>query len=302
MKNKGSIKILIGISNSGKSTYSHEQWLKNPENTIIVNRDAIRYMFGYTEETISEYYSRPDFNKREKQVTKYEDTLINEGLCEGKTVIIDSTHLSKDYITRHAYWNVPIDIIWFDITLKEALTRDMSRQRKVGEDVINKQYGRYVQLRKDYEVDNIEPVEFVNNEILPSCVIYDVDSTLATMSNRSPYDWDRVDEDLPVNNVVATIDWIERSDIKPKVIIVSGRDAVCYDKTHKWLKENNIYFDELIMRNEGDSRPDWVVKEEIWRTVAQNYYIVGMYDDRNQVVRRARSLGLKVFQVEYNGF
>ena len=66
MKNKGSIKILIGISNSGKSTYSHEQWLKNPENTIIVNRDAIRYMFGYTEETISEYYSRPDFNKRDR--------------------------------------------------------------------------------------------------------------------------------------------------------------------------------------------------------------------------------------------
>ena len=49
-------------------------------------------------------------------------------------------------------------------------------------------------------------------------------------------------------------------------------------------------------------RPDWVIKEEMWRDLATRYNIVGMFDDRLQVVRRARALGLKVFNVEYNNF
>ena len=47
-------------------------------------------------------------------------------------------------------------------------------------------------------------------------------------------------------------------------------------------------------------RPDWVVKEEMWKNISKQYNIIAMYDDRLQVVRRARALGLKVFNVEYN--
>ncbi len=73
-------------------------------------------------------------------------------------------------------------------------------------------------------------------------------------------------------------------------------------KTEEWLDKNGIYCDRLIMRDKKDMRADWIIKEEIWRTIAKEYYIIGMYDDRNQVVRRARALGLKVFQVEYGNF
>ncbi len=58
----------------------------------------------------------------------------------------------------------------------------------------------------------------------------------------------------------------------------------------------------MYIRPEGDQRPDWVVKEEMWRQITKDYHIRGMFDDRLQVVRRARALGLKVFNVEYNNF
>ena len=87
-----------------------------------------------------------------------------------------------------------------------------------------------------------------------------------------------------------------------RIIICTGRDGIAKFGTEKWLEDYEIPYEDLFMREQGDSRPDWVVKEEMWRKIAENYYIVGMFDDRLQVVRRARALGLKVFNVEYNNF
>ena len=41
---------------------------------------------------------------------------------------------------------------------------------------------------------------------------------------------------------------------------------------------------------------------EVWEDIATRYNIVFIVDDRCQVVDYARSLGLKVFQVEYGNF
>ena len=299
------IKITIGCSNSGKSTWAHEQWKQNPQSTVIINRDKIReLLFSYTEDSVSEYYNRPDLNKLEKQVTKYEDTLINEALCEGKTVICDATHLEQKYIKRFEYWNAPLELVWFDITLKEALTRNMGRRRQVNEGIINKQYSKYVTLRKNFTDYTFSPKTFKQNRNLPPGVIYDIDGTIATMVNRSPYDWNSVGEDLMIHNVCATIDWIYdlEEDKRPKVWICTGRDGEALKETKKWLEDNKIYYDELLIRDKGDMRPDWVVKEEMWESISKENYIIGMYDDRLQVVRRARALGFKVFNVEYNNF
>lgn len=81
--------ILVGISGSGKSTFASTMVRHNPERYVIVNRDKIReLLYGYTEETISEYYQRNDLNKLEKQVTAYEDILIKQGLSIGKMSLL----------------------------------------------------------------------------------------------------------------------------------------------------------------------------------------------------------------------
>lgn len=300
MKN---IKLLIGISGSGKSTYSHKLWETNPSDFVIINRDKIReLLFGYTESDIHNYYQRNDIVKLERKVTKYEDTLIYEALEENKTVILDATHLEKKYIERHEYWNVPIELIWFDTNLDEAVERDSFRSRKVGKDIITKQYNKYINLKKSLEHYKFIPYSIKQDLNLPPCILYDIDGTIAQMHNRGPFEWNKVKEDYMIYSVVSTIDWLSDLDSKnrPTVILCTGRDGVALQDTIEWLNSNEIYYDDIMIRNEKDMRPDWVVKEEMWKNISKHYNIIAMYDDRLQVVRRARALGLKVFNVEYN--
>lgn len=297
------IKLTIGCSNSGKSTWAHEQWKENPQSTVVINRDKIReLLFSYTEDSVSEYYSRPDLSKLEKQVTKYEDTLIYEALCEGKTVIVDATHLEQKYIKRFEYWNAPLELVWFDITLKEALTRNMDRRRQVDEQIIIKQYDKYVTLRKNFSSYSFTPKIFEQDSTFPKCILVDIDGTLAHMGDRrSPYDWHKVGLDY-VDTSIKRLSNSILLNHTAEVFICTGRDGICLDETQKWLEDNNIHCHKIFIRKAGDMRADWIVKEEMWEQIAKHNYIDFLVDDRMQVVRRARALGLKVLQVDYNNF
>lgn len=301
---QGKLLILVGISGSGKSTFAHKLWADAPNDTTIVNRDKIReLLFGYTEESVNDYYSRNDISSQEKKVTRYEDTLINDALNHGNLVIVDATHLERKYLERYKYWNVPTEIKFFPIDPKVATIRMVDRERQVSKEVINKQYSRYTNLANSLAKNPIDftPVTFNNDKSNRRCFIFDIDGTLAHKGDRNPYDWAKVGEDtldFPTALVAEKIFESWDSDI----IICTGRDGVCIEETQEWLEDNSIPYDNIYIREKGDMRPDWVIKEEMWREIAEDYYIVGMFDDRLQVVRRARALGLKVFNVAYNNF
>tara|TARA_R100000656_G_scaffold119948_1_gene94016 strand:- start:702 stop:1628 length:927 start_codon:yes stop_codon:yes gene_type:complete len=306
---KGKIIITVGISGSGKSTWAHTLWATNPSQYVIVNRDKIReLLFGMTEGNISERYwgSRTDINAREKEVTKIQDTLINEALCAGKIPIVDATHLTKKYVTRFKYWNVPVEIELFRIDPQTAFDRINKRERKVSMEVLKKQYSQFTTLIKQMgqtpEDFDFTPVNLENKKKgKPGCVLVDIDGTLAHMVFRNPYDWHRVGED-EVDEPVKSLIWDLHRSQATKIIICTGRDGVCLPETEKWLKDNNIPYDGIFIRKPKDQRPDWVVKEEMWRKISQIYHIEYLVDDRLQVVRRARALGLKVFNVAYHNF
>lgn len=300
------ILVTIGISGSGKSGWAHEMWRTQPFMYTIVNRDKIReLLFGYNESTIGEYYREPKIASFEKEVTKYQNSMINEALKAGKIPIVDATHLDLKYIKEYAFWNVPIEIVWFDINPGVAWIRDQKRTRVVGEDVILKQHDRYWKLKEKFQ-KNPEQFEFPtvsidNDPKKPACVVVDIDGTLAHMEFRSPYDWHRVGEDI-VDKATKSLLWDLHRSQDTKIIICTGRDAICLSETEKWLQDNNIPYDGIFIRPAKDQRPDWVVKEEMWRTITKTFYIEYMVDDRLQVVRRARALGFKVMNVEYNNF
>lgn len=303
---KGKLKITVGVSGSGKSTWAHKQWMENPDGVTIVNRDKIReLLFGFTESNINEYYSMEKLGKREKEVTRYEDTLIHDALNHGKEVIVDATHLSIKYLERFKYWNVPTEIIVLPIgNIQVCIDRDKSRERSVGEDVIKKQAEKYRSLMKELDKN---PIDFSPTQIFQStgkkeCFIFDIDGTLAHMNRdtRSPYDWHKVGEDIQDAPTVATLKSLKSAGAE--IIICTGRDGSCALETAKWLKDHDISYRYMYIRDEGDCRADWIIKEEFWRDISKTYNIMGMFDDRLQVVRRARALGLKVFNVEYNNF
>lgn len=304
---KGQLLILIGISGSGKSTYAHNLWKENPDKYMIVNRDKVReLLFGFTEGNVHEYYALPKMGKYEKQVTRYCDTLIHDGLNHGKTVIVDATNLNIKHINGFTYWNVPTEFKVFHIDPKVAIARDARRLRKVGDDVIERQYARLRSLEymllKEGAMADFEPKTIEMNQDNPEAFVFDIDGTLAHMNRetRSPYDWHKVGEDtvdIPTRELLLSL-----KEAGNKIIICTGRDGVCLPETEAWLADNKIPYDELMIRNKGDMRPDWFIKELMWRELAEDYNLVGLVDDRLQVVRRARALGLKVFNVEYNNF
>lgn len=138
-------------------------------------------------------------------------------------------------------------------------------------------------------------------------ILCDIDGTIAQMSNRNPYEFHKVDTDLPITPVIEIIKYFyQQNDCT--VIFLSGRKSSCYIKTYQWLCYHflnlNISKEQasidnkfiLLMRNHTDNRCDTVVKKEIYEQQIKPYtkfdpYLV--FDDRPKVVNLWNDLGFK---------
>lgn len=141
---------------------------------------------------------------------------------------------------------------------------------------------------------------YVPDDSLPTAWMVDLDGTLAHMTERGPFDWDRVGEDVVDGAVLDLVQMIDQGHV---VVLLSGRDSVCRLDTEMWLVENEVPCDELWMRPKGDFRKDSIVKLELFREhVAPRYHVRGVLDDRDQVVEMWRSIGLMCAQVAPGNF
>lgn len=134
----------------------------------------------------------------------------------------------------------------------------------------------------------------------PQAIIVDVDGTLALMGDRSPYDWSRVGEDKPNEVIVELVIQLSK---RYKIIIVSGRDGSCFAATLGWLRTYCVPYEKFLIRTVGNNEKDSIVKERIYRKEIEPFYDVQfVLDDRDQVVKMWRSLGLTCFQVADGNF
>lgn len=310
-----SITILVGISGSGKSSWANE-YIKTRKNVVIVSRDAIRKnLYGYNDITINEYYidiGTMEYIEREKMVTTMEYAMIETALKCGKDIIIDNTNVKKAYIQQYLKTFIYNDIHFkfFDVDVETCIERDAMRYSPVGEYAIRKQSEMKEQLMNTFDFEKIERRRKVlhrdiyNNKYnhiqREKCYVFDIDGTLADNSGRSPYDWSKVGTDKVFEHVKSTLVGLRNSGYK--IVICTGRDGCCEDATKTWLVRNGIEWDMFYCRVKGDTRPDWVVKEEMWTDIVKTYEIVAMFDDRDSVVRHARFMGFNVYQVNYGDF
>jgi hypothetical protein len=137
--------------------------------------------------------------------------------------------------------------------------------------------------------------------------IVDIDGTLALRGDRSPYDWAKVGMDPP-NKPVITV--ARALAARSSLIYMSGRMEQCREQTRQWL-HTFVCKDPLcmcaaplLMRKDGDNRPDQIIKRELYERHVQGIYEVeGVLDDRDRVVRMWREdLGLTCLQVAYGDF
>ncbi|HEX8348187.1 MAG TPA: 5'-hydroxyl kinase, partial [Actinoplanes sp.] len=89
-------------------------------------------------------------------------------------------------------------------------------------------------------------------------------------------------------------------------VFLSGRDSVCRPETEKALLRAFPSLEwslRLHMRPEGDPRRDDHVKAELFdKHIRDRYRVVAVLDDRDQVVRMWRRMGLPTFQVAEGDF
>lgn len=303
--------VMIGISGSGKSTTARNFMNGNQ---VIVSRDNLRNsLFGYTDETVREYYNRPDFKACEDRVTKFFNDQVRYALNNGMDVVADNTHLQASYINAYKQFGAEIKLFWCDVEVADAIDRMVNRTRKVSYTVVMRQYEQFQKLVKSNIKEQIEEYNKELRHIYATCkkaphdpkkidcVVFDVDGTLAhTNGKRSPYDYSNVgvdDADEAISIVCNNIAWGG-----PNVVICSGREDVCEDDTIEWLRVNKICWSDIYMRKAGDARKDNIIKAELWRKIQKKYNIIAMFDDRNRVVDMARNLGYKVCQVENGDF
>lgn len=279
-----------GLPASGKSTWAKETMKVFPNVYKRVNKDDLRAMLDDGNWT----------PRNEKLILKVRDTLIRQALDNGFSVIVDDTNLAPKHevalkeIAREKKIRFQIED-FTNVPVQECIRRDLIREASVGAKVIRDMYNKY--LAAPSEVKTIEW-----NPDLPNCWIFDIDGTLALKGDRSPYDWKRVGEDK-INRPVAYIQILLSDMSEHTMFIFSGRDSVCRPETIKWLRKNRIHFDQLFMRAENDSRKDSIVKQELYeKHIKDKYNVLGIFDDRNQVVEMWRSLGLTCFQVADGNF
>jgi hypothetical protein len=164
----------------------------------------------------------------------------------------------------------------FEVDLETAIERDLRREFSVGEKVIRRTYNQYIQKTDKDRV--------IKDKTLPNCILCDIDGTLARKTDRSSFDWKRVGEDEVIKEVAIITDIFYRNG-NVKIILFSGRDAVCREETEKWLSDNVIYYNELYMRAEGDIRKDSIIKKELFFEHINGKYNVDLViDDRIQVL------------------
>lgn len=310
--NKPYILILVGISGSGKSTWANNVIQNKNTNTYKVSRDDIRkHVFGYTDETIGAYYENNFYQEYENTVSKIEISMIRTLLKSGKNVIIDNTNLKKQYIQKYMKTFIYNDIhfkVFNDVNIDMCINRDKNRTYSVGENIIRKQNRDFEKLQKSFSFEtrkgvyNIIPImKHTSTDIhKQKCYIFDIDGTLANNSNRNPYDWKLVCYDTVFEDVKETLLSLKYQGYT--IIICTGRDEQCESDTKQWLCEHGILYDMFMCRKNKDTRPDWIIKEEMWREISESYKIIAIFDDRDSVVEHARYLGIRVYQVNYGDF
>lgn len=280
--------------------------MESPVWRARVNRDDLRFqMYG---KYVLQYM-------QEETVTIAQHAQVRALLAAGISTVVDDTNLRAKTVRdlRDIAASVGAEVVFkdFNTSVEVCIERNAARAsaggRDVPEEVIRSMHSRYFskgrlpavpEHRPDPETNWTKVIK--NGRITPAYLV-DIDSTIAKMGDRSPFDWARVGEDSVIEDVASVVQTLQRDGYT--IIFMSGRDAVCRPETTQWLLDAGFRVDHLYMRPERDQRKDSIVKHELFNKNVRGYFdVVGVFDDRDQVVRMWRDIGLTVFQVAYGDF
>lgn len=138
---------------------------------------------------------------------------------------------------------------------------------------------------------------------LPLAVIVDIDGTVAHVTDRKPWDWKDVSNDLPNQPI---IDYVRQmASFGARIIYITGRSETCRAQTLDWLEQHvGVPHELLLMRPSSKGR----MRDADMKWMHYRKYVDGVYnvhsvlEDRQRVVDMWRDRGLTVLQVAPGGF
>jgi predicted kinase len=282
--------VTRGLPGSGKTT-----WARAQGGHVRVNRDELRRML-HGGPLLTDW--------AEKQVTIAQRAQVEALLRAGLNVICDDTNLRagtvRDLLRLGRACGAETVVRDFtQVPVEECVARDATRpaDERVGEQAIRDMHRRYLSGRP-----LPLPVPAVDAPTPPEAFLVDIDGTVAVMNGRRFYEEHRVSEDSPNPPVIAVVRALHAAGYR--IVFCTGRSEACRADTASWLDAHvGVPYEALLMRAERDDRKDAVVKSELFdRHLRDRYRIVAVLDDRDQVVRMWRTMGLTVLQVGEGNF
>jgi predicted kinase len=304
----GKLTIFRGLPGSGKSTEAQrlvQTLLSIGITAINIDRDMFRLANGFGVAPAGSF---------EETISDTERTIVENGLLQNWNVIESSTNLNANFLKNlvkiGANCGAEVELRDIATPLELCIERDENR-RLAGGHFLGEQALRAFATRvmpngkfpaKPKLPEAVSGTLYVAPLDKPSAVIVDIDGTVAEVDGRSPYDYTLVSTDKPKQWVIDLVEGAERNG--ELVIIMSGRDSMCRLDTLKWIRSNtNLTAFKLYMRAEGDQRMDAIVKLELFnKHIRDNYNVKYCVDDRAQVIRMYRSIGLNVLDVAGHTF
>ena len=140
-------------------------------------------------------------------------------------------------------------------------------------------------------------------------ILCDIDGTLATIGDRAKIlekdkltekDYDEFNARSAASSCIEDIANIVRNlkDAETKIYLITAREKKWKKITQSWLKLNEIPYDNLLMRNDGDKNSDADVKLKIVKEYVNPKRVWFVLEDRDDVVQMYREdLGLTCLQV-----
>lgn len=143
-------------------------------------------------------------------------------------------------------------------------------------------------------------------------VIFDIDGTLADNTHRQhlvadgQMSWEKffqqMGEDTPVVPIIDLCKTLTASK-QYEVLLFTGRPERYRKLTEQWLTWNGVPDLPLEMRNDGDTRPDSEVKQDMLKALlSKGAEIAFVVDDRQSVVDMWRKNGVICLQCAPHNF
>lgn len=277
--------MLKGLPASGKSTRAKE--IVETGDWVRVNRDLLREMLHFGKWS----------GRNEGKVVEAEKAIALAALAAGHNVVVDDCNLNPKnrdmWVEVAKSADAKFETEAFNTSVLECVQRDRLREKRVGDHVIRNmalQYGLFPKPAKGF-------------------VLCDLDGTLFDITHRLHYakgetkDWGRFFAGIPEDEVrTHVVDMLlDYESQGHEIIFVSARPERTREATEAMIEKAFKGYEigkTLIMRADGDSRDDVLVKGDFYtKYFEKKYPIHCVIDDRPKVIRMWRALGLEVIDV-----